>query len=472
MASFITPIAEDVTRGNKSAAAYVDEALARAEASAEYNALISLTAERARQRAKEIDARIAAGETVGPLAGVPFIAKDNFLSFGGKTTAASAMLKDFEAPYQATAIERLEAAGAICIGKANLDAFAHGGSTENSHFGPTLNPVDKQRVPGGSSGGSAAAVALDIVPFALGTDTGGSIRLPASYCGVVGLKPTYGRVSRYGVVAMASSTDTVGPLTRTVEDAALVLDIIAGQDARDATTLPSAGSTEKYADACLQTDTPKRIGVIKECMGDQLEPGLRRQIEAQLEAFRAAGHTVEEVSLPSVELALAVYYIVVPAEISSNLARYDGIRFGYRSPDATNLQQTYEQTRSSGFNDENVRRIMIGNYVLSSGYYDAYYRRAQTVRTKIIKELEAAYEQYDVLVSPVATGPAYKFGEKADPLAVYLVDVMTVAPSLAGLPAISVPCGTDEGLPVGLQIIGAYGDEPSVLRLAASMEAA
>lgn len=462
--SRIRPIVADVSSGRKTASQYVEAALTAIEKQQDYNAVISTTAERARARAAAIDAEIKAGKPHGRLAGVPFIAKDNFLAFGAPTTAASTMLKNFSAPFQATAIERLEAEGAVCVGKANLDAFAHGGSTEHSDFGPTLNPHDKRRVPGGSSGGSAAAVALDIVPFALGTDTGGSIRLPAAYCGVVGLKPTYGRVSRFGVVAMASSTDTIGPLTHTVADAELVLDIMAGPDERDATTIARA--------AAPAAQRPLSIGLLAEGMSDMVEPATRDLLEQRVAQLRAAGHSVETVSLPSLDLALAVYYVVVPAEISSNLARYDGIRFGYHDRAARDLAETYQANRTGGFNDENKRRIMIGNYVLSSGYYDAYFKRAQTVRTIIINEFKAAFDKYDLLLSPVAPGAAFELGAKADPLAMYLVDIMTVGPSLAGLPAISLPAGTVDNLPVGLQIIGRYGDEPTVLRLAAELEAA
>lgn len=465
MSSNILPIVEDVKSGERSAVEYVREALKKAESVREYNALISLQSERALERAAEIDEKVQKGEELGVLAGVPFIAKDNFLTFGGETTAASNILRGFKAPYQSTVIERLETAGAICIGKANLDAFAHGSSTENSDFGPTLNPVDKTKVPGGSSGGSAASVALGIVPFAVGTDTGGSIRLPASYCGIVGLKPTYGLVSRFGVVAMASSTDVVGPLTKTVEDAVIVLNVIAGKDERDSTTLTEREETYVPADR-----KKLKIGIIKECMGSQLDDATGENISASVDLLKKAGHTVEEVSLPVTELALAIYYVVVPAEISSNLARYDGIRYGFSSSDADNLGETYTASRTNGFNKENIRRIMIGNYVLSSGYYDAYYRRAQTARTLLIDEFKQAFGTYDLLLSPTAPGPAFNLGAKSDPLTMYLTDVMTVSPSLAGLPAISVPCGSVEGMPIGLQIIGKYGDDKTVLGLAAEVE--
>lgn len=445
-----------------------EDALARAEAAQEYNAIISVVRDRALARADKIDAALAAGEPVGNLAGVPFIAKDNFLTFGGKTTAASNMLRDFEAPYQGTAIERLEAEGAILIAKSNLDAFAHGGSTENSDFEPTKNPHDASRVPGGSSGGSAAAVALNIVPFALGTDTGGSIRQPASFCGVVGIKPTYGTVSRYGVVAMASSTDVIGALANCVGDARQVMEIIAGQDSQhDGTTLPNKSLVKVTAPAKL------KIGLIKEYMADGIQPEVRAAVQAQIDALKKMGHDVQEVSIPTAELALAVYYIVVPAEISSNLGRYDGIKFGYSDPNAKTLHDVYGATRDHAFNAENKRRILIGTYVLSSGYIDAYYRKAQTVRTKLINEFAGVFAQgYDVLVGPVAPTTAFKLGERTDdPMQMYLADVMTVAASLAGLPAFSIPAGRDtNNLPIGLQLIGAQQSDALLFDVAKQLE--
>lgn len=467
MNSQIDFIRQQIASGKSSARAEVEKALKRIEETADYNIVISSLADRALERADKIDEAIKTGKDAGRLAGVPFVAKDNFLVFGADTTAASNILKGFKAPYQATVIEKLEAEGAICVAKVNLDAFAHGSSTENSDFGPTKNPVNPEFVPGGSSGGSAAAVALDIVPFALGTDTGGSIRLPASYCGVVGLKPTYGRVSRYGVVAMASSTDVIGPLTKSVEDAAIVLDIMAGKDDRDGTTLRDRD--ESYL--VEKTDKPLRIGVVKEYMAEGVDPATRERIQTQIDTLKALGHEVEEVSIPSVKLALAIYYVVVPAEVSSNLARYDGIKYGYSSPDASNLEETYNKSRAAGFNAENIRRIMIGNYVLSSGYYDAYYRKAQTVRTLLINEFNKAFKDFDLLVGPTGPGPAFKLGEKkADPLQMYLVDIMTVAASMAGLPAISVPAGLVDGLPVGVQLIGPQASDKTVLQVAAQLE--
>ncbi len=464
----IADIVAKVRAGELTASELVERALAAIAEKSDYQAVIAITSERARARAAAIDAAIKNGETVGPLAGVPFIAKDNFLAFGAETTAASNILKGFNAPYQATAINRLEEAGAICVAKANLDAFGHGGSTENSDFMITKNPHDITRVPGGSSGGSAAAVALDMVPFALGTDTGGSSRQPASFSGVVGFKPTYGLISRSGVVAMASSTDTIGTLTRTVDDLAVVVDVMAGKDPLDGTTIDR--DVISYTD--LPADvTGKKIGVIKEFMAEGVEPGVRAQIEKAVETLKAAGADVVEVSIPSIPLALAVYYIVVPAEISSNLSRYDGQRYAYSTPDAENLEESYTKTRASGFGAEAKRRIMVGTYVLSSGYYDAYYRKAQTVRTKLINEFAEAFQQVDFLVGPTAPTTAFKIGQNTDdPLHMYLADIMTVAQSLVGIPAIVVPAGMSDGLPVGLQIMAPARQDRQLLGIAKATE--
>jgi aspartyl-tRNA(Asn)/glutamyl-tRNA(Gln) amidotransferase subunit A len=464
----ISDIASQVREGKLSARQLVEQSLAAIEEREEFKAIISVIKDRALTRADEIDARIKRGEKVGRLAGVPFIAKDNFLVSVGKTTAASNMLKPFEAPYQASAINRLETEGAICVAKANLDAFAHGSSTENSDFFTTKNPHDKERVPGGSSGGSAAAVALEMVPFALGTDTGGSIRLPASFTGVVGYKPSYGLVSRSGVVAMASSTDVIGSLARTVDDAALVLEVMSGKDELDSTTIDR--DTESYEHPTLDLKG-KKIGIIREYFGEGLDEGVKKSIEAAIDKFREAGAEVSEVSLPSVPLALAVYYIICPAEVSSNLARYDGQRFGYSDPDAKDLDESYELSREKGFGMEAKRRIMIGAYVLSSGYYDAYYKKAQTVRTKIRAEFDQAFKEFDFLVGPTAPMTAFKIGERtADPLQMYLTDIMTVAANISGNPAISVPAGLAANLPVGLQIIGDYKDDRRLLGAAKAYE--
>lgn len=422
-------------------------------------AILEVIEQRALERADELDARRVKGEDIGLLGGVPFLAKDNILTFNSKTTASSHMLENFEAPYQATVIEKLEAAGAICVGKTNLDAFAHGGSTENSYFGPTRNIIDSERVAGGSSGGSAVAVAAGIVPFALGSDTGGSIRQPASYNGVYGLKPTYGSVSRYGVVAMASSTDVVGPIATCAEDARLVLDVLRGVDERDSTTIA--------IETLKSSEGPLRIGIIDESMGEGVDDEVMHMTETAIKKLEAAGHTVTRVHLPTVKYALAVYYIVVPAELTSNLARYDGIKYG-TNKDGDTLSAVYSNSRSAGFMDENKRRILIGNYVLSSGYYDAYYHKAQTVRTLLIREFAAAFETVDILVSPTAPTPAFKLGENtADPLQMYMADMMTVPSSLAGLPAISVPIGvTKAGLPVGMQFMAPMRRDDAVLSAA------
>lgn len=447
---------------NNSARANVEKALSAARASEAYHALLSLTEERALERADAVDR----GEITGRLAGVPFVVKDNFLAFGAPSTAASKMLENFNTPLQATVVEKLEAEGAICIGKANLDAFAHGGSTENSAFGPTKNAYDQTRVAGGSSGGSAVITALDVVPFALGTDTGGSIRQPASFNGVVGVKPTYGTVSRYGVVAMASSTDTIGCFASSADDAALVMEVMAGRDLRDMTTLPDFFTPQ------TEVSGSKRIGLIKEYMSDDVDEEVRARTMEYVERLRANGHIVEEVSVPSIKYALAMYYIIVPAEVSSNLARYDGIRYGHRAEGVSTLAELYGRSRDEGFVTENKRRIMIGSYVLSSGFFDAYYQQAQKARTILINEYAKLFEEYDALVGPVAPTPAFKLGENAsDPIKMYLADIMTVPPSLAGLPAISVPGGVSkEGLPIGIQLMGPQRADALLLAIAASME--
>lgn len=466
----IAELASKVNAGELQATDLVKQALQAIEEKKEFNAVIAVATERALERAKAVDERIAKGENAGRLAGVPFIAKDNFLTFGVETTAASNILKGFEAPYQATAIERLEAEGAVCVAKANLDAFAHGSSTENSDFMVTKNPIDPTKVPGGSSGGSAAAVILELVPFALGTDTGGSIRLPAAFCGAVGYKPTYGLVSRSGVVAMASSTDVIGPLTKTVKDAALVLDVIAGRDELDSTTIER--NRESYE---LKGDAPDiqglKIGVIKEYMGDGLDDGVKKQIERAIETLGAAGADIQEVSLPSLPLALACYYIIMPAEVSSNLSRYDGQRYGFSHSGATNLDESYNWSRSEGFGKEAKRRIMIGTYVLSSGYYDAYYKKAQQLRTKLIEECNEAFKTVDILLGPTAPMTAFSIGDKKeDPLQMYLTDIMTVAVNLVGVPAISIPAGNVNGLPVGLQLIAPQRQDKELLEIAQKTE--
>lgn len=457
----MTTISKTLTQiADTSAEMVVTTALEKAHADT-HNTFLDFADERALERARAVDS----GELVGRLAGVPFAAKDNFLTFGTTTTAASKFLENFEAPLQATAIEKLEAEGAICIGKVNLDAFAHGGSTENSAYGPTQNAVDETRVAGGSSGGSAVAVALDIVPFALGTDTGGSIRQPASFNGVVGIKPTYGAVSRYGVVAMASGTDTIGVLTETVGDTELLMDVLSGQDVRDMTTLP-----DYFTPAAEPVG--KKLGLIKEFMAEGVDPEVCASIEAAVARYKEQGYEIEEVSMSMLKYALAVYYIVVPAEVSSNLARYDGIRYGARVGNDGTLSDVYEQSRQAGFVAENKRRIIIGSYVLSSGFFDAYYQKAQKARTLLIREFNELFKQYDGLIGPVAPNPAFKLGENTDdPVKMYLEDVMTIPASLAGLPAVSVPVGqTGAGLPVGLQVIGKRRSDASILAIARDAE--
>ncbi|HSW98563.1 MAG TPA: Asp-tRNA(Asn)/Glu-tRNA(Gln) amidotransferase subunit GatA [Candidatus Saccharimonadales bacterium] len=464
----IADLAAKVRAGELKAADLVEQSLHTIEDKKEFNAIIAVTAERARERAANIDAAVQSGKETGRLAGVPFIAKDNYLVFGAETTAASNMLRGFTAPYQATVIERLEAEGAVCVAKANLDAFAHGGSTENSDFFTTKHPLDQARVPGGSSGGSAAAVVLDMAPFALGTDTGGSTRQPASFVGCIGYKPTYGLLSRYGIVAMASSTDTVGTLARTTEDAAFVIDVMAGRDRRDATTIER--DKQGYLDLPSSVKG-KKIGIIQEWMGDGVHDGVKQVVQAAADKLRAAGADVQEVSLPSLPLALAVYYVVVPAEVSSNLSRYDGQRYQHAATGAKDLDDSYTKARSEGFGPEAKRRLMIGTYVLSSGYYDAYYAKAQTVRTKIINEFQDAFQKFDFLIGPVAPTPAFKIGENAsDPLQMYLSDVMTVGASLAGIPSVSVPAGLADGLPVGLQIMAAQKQDRALLGIAKAAE--
>lgn len=466
----IAEIAESVRTGKQSAKSFVEKSLAAiARYNPEYQAIITTIEKRAMERAETIDADVKSGKNPGKLAGVPFIAKDNFLVFGAETTAASNMLKGFLAPYQSTAIEKLEAEGAICVAKANLDAFAHGASTENSDFFTTKNPYDSKRVAGGSSGGSAAAVALGMAPFALGTDTGGSIRQPASFCGVVGLKPSYGLVSRSGVVAMASSTDVIGALTTSVEDNALVTDVMAGRDDLDGTTI----ERDSISYTTLEKDLKGiKVGVIKEYFDEGVEAGVAKVAREAIEVLRKRGAEIVELSLPSLPLSLAVYYIVVPAELSSNLSRHDGQRYQFSADGAKSLQESYRLSRSTGFGAEAKRRIIIGTHVLSSGYYDAYYKKAQTVRTKMIHEFKSAFEKVDFLVGPVSPTTAFEVGENSDPIHMYLQDIYSVAASLAGIPAISVPCGYSNNMPVGLQILARHGEDRKLLSIAAAYEEA
>ena len=432
-------------------------------------AYLALTTERALAQADAADARIAAGEH-GPLLGVPVAIKDLLTTDGIATTCGSKMLQNFVPPYDATVVTRLFDAGAVMVGKTNMDEFAMGSSTENSAFHPTHNPWDLTRVPGGSSGGSAAAVAAGEAVYALGSDTGGSIRQPAALCGVVGMKPTYGRVSRYGLVAFASSLDQVGPFTRSVRDMAIVLNAICGHDACDSTSVPL-----DVPDFTADLDAGvagMRIGVPREYMPSTLDAGVRARVDAALAALEAQGAIVDrDVTLPSTEAALAVYYIIAPSEASANLARYDGVKYGFSYQQGEGMWDNMEKTRGRGFGTEVKRRIMIGTYALSSGYYDAYYLKAQKVRTVIRREFDAAFEKYDALVAPVTPTTAFKIGEKtADPFEMYLNDVFTLPVNIAGLPGLSVPAGFVDGLPVGLQVIGKPFDEATVLRVARAYE--
>ena len=453
---------------NTKAVDLVREALEKAKKYEEYHCFISMNESHALERAREIDEKIAKSEKVGRLAGVPYALKDNYLSREGVTTAAARMLDNFPSPITATAVAKLEAEGAIMIGRTNLDAYAHGSSTENSYFGPTLNSHDMTRVAGGSSGGSAVAVALGIVPFALGSDTGGSIRQPASYNGVVGVKPTYGTVSRYGVVAMASSTDVMGCFANTIEDADMIMGIIAGKDPKDSTTLDDFW-TQDLEDA---KPKKKKLGIIKEFLGDGVDEEVKKTVLDYAKQAEKAGFEVEEIEMPIAKYGLAIYYIIQPAEVASNLSRYDGVRYGHRAAGVTDLDSVYSKTRDEGFMPENKRRIMIGNFVLSSGFFDAYYLKAQKARTLLINAYNEAFEKYDALLCAVAPAPAFKLGEKVnDPLQMYMEDVMSVPPSMAGLPAMAVPAGESKsGLPIGVQLIGPRKSDQMLLNIAKTIE--
>ena len=423
-------------------------------------------AEGARNRADQVDSDIASGRDPGPLAGVPLGLKDIFATRGIETTAGSKILRGFIPPYESTVSARLMAAGGICLGKLNMDEFAMGSSNENSAFGPVRNPWDLQRVPGGSSGGSAAAVAASLCAGSLGTDTGGSIRQPAALCGVVGMKPTYGRVSRYGVIAFASSLDHPGPFGRTVEDVAALLEVIAGHDPYDATSIPQP--VGRYRQACTAGLSGMRLGVPQEYFQAGMDPEVEAAVREAIDEIARVGAQIVPVSLPHTRYAIATYYLVCTAEASSNLARYDGIRYGHRAASASSLDELYTQTRGEGFGAEPKRRIILGTYVLRSGYYDAYYGKALRVRRKIADDFSAAFAQCDVLATPTSPTPAFKLGERqADPLQMYLADIYTVAPALAGVPAMSQCCGfTKGGLPIGLQLIGPPLGEESIFRVA------
>ncbi len=433
-------------------------------------AYITLCEEEALKEAEEIQARIDNGEEVGPLAGIPIAIKDNMCTKGVKTTCASKMLENFIPPYDATVITRLKEAGAIIIGKTNMDEFAMGGSTEHSAFFKTYNPVNLNKVPGGSSGGSAAAVAGSLAPISLGSDTGGSIRQPAAFCGIVGLKPTYGLISRYGLVAFASSFDQIGPFAKDVEDTANLLNVIAGHDEMDSTS----AKLEKidYTKSLVNDVKGMRIGVPKEFMAEGVSEEVKTAVNNAIEKFKALGAEVSECSLPVTEYALPTYYIVACAEASSNLARFDGIRYGYRTSNYESLDDIYKNSRSEGFGEEVKRRIILGTYVLSSGYYDAYYKKAQRVRTLVKEGYEKVFENYDLILTPTAPSVAFDIGSKInDPLEMYMSDLLTVSINLAGVPAISIPCGKDkEGMPIGLQLISKHFNESKILQAAYTFE--
>jgi aspartyl-tRNA(Asn)/glutamyl-tRNA(Gln) amidotransferase subunit A len=469
-AASVRGLREQIRSGSRSATEICREALATVKAlESSLHAFVTITEEHALKRAAEIDKDPRRWRDK-PLSGVPIALKDNLCTRGIRTTASSRMLESFLPPYDATVVSRLEEAGAIIVGKTNCDEFAMGSSTENSAFGPSRNPWAPDRTPGGSSGGSAVAVASGMTPVALGSDTGGSIRQPAALCGLVGLKPTYGRVSRYGLLAFASSLDQIGPLARTAYDAAVVLAVIAGADPADATSTPTPAAD--YAAALTGDIRQIRIGVPWRLLENGVDPAVLQAFRVALDVIRARGAVVEHVDLPHAKHAISVYYLIATAEASSNLARYDGVRYGYRAPNTADLGSMYARTRRLGFGPEVKRRIMLGTYVLSAGYYDAYYLKAQQVRTLITGDYQRAFDQVDAVAMPTTPTAAFRLGERtADPLQMYLGDVFTVSANLAGLPAISIPCGfTQEHLPVGLQLTGRRFEEAALLRLADAHE--
>ena len=436
----------------------------------EIQAYLALCQDRALKSAVRIDDLAGKGDPLPPLAGVPVAIKDVMVTKDVRSTAGSRILRNFVPPYNCTAVARLETAGAIVLGKTNCDEFAMGSSNENSAYGPVRNPRDKSRVPGGSSGGSAAAVAAGTAVAALGSDTGGSIRQPAAFCGVVGLMPTYGRVSRYGLIAFASSLDHIGPLTKTVKDAAIILRYIAGRDPQDSTSADVP--VPNYEEEIEKPVKGLKLGVPKEYFGEGLDPEVRSAVEAAIQQLGADGCEIVPISLPYTPYAIPTYYVIATAEASANLARYDGVRYGYRSKHPRTLAEMYRRSRDEGFGAEVKRRIMLGTYALSSGYYDAYYLKAQKVRTLLTRDFEEAFHEVDAIVTPTTPTPAFKLGEKTDdPLAMYLADIYTVVGDLVGVPGISVPCGqTKTGLPIGLQILGKHFDESTVLRLGHAVE--
>jgi aspartyl-tRNA(Asn)/glutamyl-tRNA(Gln) amidotransferase subunit A len=457
--------------GEASAAEIADSSLARIEAvDKRTNSFLEVTADIAREQALAVDRQRAKGEDLWAVAGIPLALKDVLCTKGIRTTCGSKILESYVPPYDCTPWARLKAAGSVLVGKTNCDEFAMGSSTENSAFFLTHNPWDLETVPGGSSGGSAAAVAAGEAVWALGTDTGGSVRQPAALCGVVGFKPTYGLVSRYGLIAFASSLDHVSTFSRTVRDSAALLSAIAGKDPMDSTSLPT--EPRNYMEGIDAEIRGLRIGVVRDWLGEGVEPGVRSAVEASIERLAGLGAEIDDVELPHTEYALSAYYLIAPAECSSNLARYDGVRYGHRAEDAVDVVDLNTRTRGEGFGDEVKRRIILGTYSLSAGYYDAYYGQAQKVRTLVIRDFEQAYERFDLLLGPTSPTTAFRFGEKTEnPLSMYLADIFTIPADLAGVPAISVPCGLDEkGLPVGLQLMGKHLDESTVLRAAHAFE--
>ncbi len=465
---------EQLQRGEVSARELTDHHLARIEAvDGTVHAFLEVTAERARADADRIDAARAAGEQLPPLAGIPLAIKDNLCTQGIRTTCSSRMLETFVPPYESTVTERLWQAGGVLLGKTNLDEFAMGSSTETSYFGPSRNPWDPERVPGGSSGGSSAAVAAGECMASLGSDTGGSIRQPASFCGVVGLKPTYGRVSRWGLVAFASSLDQVGPFTTSVADAAELLQVIAGADPRDSTCLKAP--VPDYRAALEQPVAGLRVGIVRECLeAEGLDPAVKASVLAAAEQLQSLGCELVDVSCPRFNDGIATYYVIAPSEASANLARYDGVKYGYRAEGAASLAEMTARSRAEGFGDEVQRRILIGTYALSAGYVDAYYKKAQQVRTLIRRDFDRAFETVDVLLTPTSPTTAFRFGAHSDdPLAMYLADLLTIPANMAGLPAISLPCGFDQqGLPIGLQLITGVLQEERLLQVAHHYEQA
>jgi aspartyl-tRNA(Asn)/glutamyl-tRNA(Gln) amidotransferase subunit A len=467
----IAEISAALQRGEFSSVELTRHMLQRISAhDAALNSFITVTEEQALAQAEVADKRIAAGEA-GPLTGVPIAHKDIFCTRGVLTSCGSRMLENFVSPYDATVVENLQRAGVVMLGKTNMDEFAMGSSNETSHFGPVRNPWDTATVPGGSSGGSAAAVAARLCIAATGTDTGGSIRQPAALTGITGLKPTYGRCSRWGMIAFASSLDQAGPMTRSAEDAALMLAAMAGFDERDSTSVDRP--VDDYAAALDRPITGMRIGIVREFMGEGLDAGVASATGAAIDELKRLGADIVDVSLPNAGLSVPAYYVVAPAECSSNLARFDGVRYGHRCDDPKDLEDLYKRSRSEGFGAEVKRRIMIGTYALSAGYYDAYYLKAQKIRQLIADDFRAAFEQCDVIASPTAPGTAFALGDKADdPVSMYLQDIYTIAVNLAGLPAMSVPAPASAGMPVGLQLIGNYFDEARLLNVAHQLQLA